>query len=421
MEMSGTLNFSELQENSQRLLWLIYKLGPITKTELCKLLNKKMTPINRMLAPLEESGIVKGIRKGDSTGGRKPIVYGINSSGYYVASVNISSTYYEVAILNFKLEILRLEHQKMSSTDIPEDVLETIAGLISDQISQLGLDLSDFYGLGLAVFSSFSDKEGHLLRPIYLAPNEKWLELPVAKVLQEKTGLNVLIEKGTNSAAFLEYLHGKGRGSKRILYILCAMNIRSAVISDNKIFNDAPYCEDSFGHMTIDIDGDLCNCGNYGCVATFATIPAILKSLKTEIKKGRYFPVQGNPDNILFEDVCSAVDCDNELAKEVITRAATVLGTALASYINMFAPEVVFLSGLIVQKCNLFFEVAEETAKRKISLLNKQITVVFEKDSGYKNTITLGMGAMVIENLFRENQPFRFVSNEISQDPENLE
>lgn len=398
--MMNEFGITGLQENSLRLLEMIYKLGPITRIELCNLLEKKMTPVNRMLAPLLESGMVTSIKKGESTGGRKPVVYDINPTGYYIASVNLSSTYYEVSILNFKLEVLALQKTKMSHADIPESVLERIVLLLNSQLDDLEIPISQVYGMGLALFSSFSAKTGKLFRPMYMAPNKLWLDIPIAKVLREKTGLAVRIEKGTNAAAFLEYSYGKGKKYKKMLYVLCAMNIRSASISDNQIINDAPYCEDSFGHMTIDIDGELCECGNYGCVATFTTIPAIIKSLATEIKMGRDFPYAVKHDEITFDDVCLAVNEGNDVAREVIIRSATVLGIALANYINMFAPEIVFISGLTVQNCGLYFDVAVETAKRKVSLFNKEIKVQFEKESIFATPITIGIGAMVIEGLF---------------------
>jgi predicted NBD/HSP70 family sugar kinase len=395
----GDTVFSTLQENSLRVFSLIQKYGPVAKTELCAMLDKKMTPVNRMITPLEEGSLVIAHGKGDSTGGRKPVLYDVDPNHYRMGAVNISSTYCEVAVMNLKMEILQIERFAMTSLDLPEAVIDRIAGLLEDHIKSLGIERSRMLGVGLTVFSSFDAGSGRLARPIMLFVNERWLQVPVAAMLAQACSMAVVMEKGTNAAAQLEYLYGAGKQSKRMLYILCAMNIRSAVIFEGRIISTAVNYEDAFGHMTVDMDGERCECGNYGCVATYTSIPAMLKNLAAEIKKGRSCSIPKLPDDILFKDLCEAVEHGDVLAKEVVSRSASVMGTAMANYINLFAPDLIILSGLVIRDCSLYYDVAVETAHRKTELLRKNGMTRFEKFGAFQSPITAGAGSVLIERL----------------------
>ena len=393
--------FSSLNEKSLRVFGIIQKYGPITKTELCKILDKKMTPVNRMIEPLEERGLVIELSKANSTGGRKPMLYGISAENHYVGAINISTTYCEVAILNFRIEILQIDRFKISQEDDPDSILAESVQILEKQIQLLQLNKKQLRAIGLTTFSSYDPQADRIIKPIVSYVNKRWMDIPIRETISNLVRVPVFLEKGTNAAALLESLYGKGKGAKRVLYVLCAMNIRSAVISDGEIIDTAPNSEDSFGHMTINIDGEACPCGNYGCVSMYTTIPAIIKDYVQEMKKGRETIITALPDAVTFLDICDASRAGDALAVEVITRAANVLGAALANYINLFSPELVILSGLIIRNCELYYQVAIDTAQKKTAFLQRVSRTQFVKHGDFKTPLTSGAGSIAIDQLLR--------------------
>jgi len=403
-----------LPEKSVQVFEYIYKRRTLSKVDLCGLLDKNMTFINRMVAPLEASGLIIPTGKGDSTGGRKPTLYEVNPKGLYVGAFNISSTYCEVALVNLKLEPLFMERFAMPAQDGPDQVVPHLVSLLLMGMEKFRIANGQICGIGVSVFGSFNAESGSINRPIALYANEAWLGYPLAGRIEELTGLHVEMEKGTNAAALLEYLYGKGRKEHRMLYVLCAMNIRTAFILNGIIVNAAPNNEDAFGHMTIDMDGEACECGNYGCVAAYATIPSIIRTFCIELKKGRVSVVAKRPEDVTFEDICQAVEVKDQLAVEVITRSATILGSALANYINLVGPSVVIISGLIPQRCGLYYTVAVQTARKKTERLLSNTTIRFENGGTFDHAITLGSASVVVERMIeRRITPSRYTeSNE---------
>jgi predicted NBD/HSP70 family sugar kinase len=112
-------------------------------------------------------------------------------------------------------------------------------------------------------------------------------------MIEDATGMSVIIDNGANMAALAEYIYGEGKGSDNLAYINCGMGIRTGSISSGTVVRTINGTEDAFGHMVIDVDGELCSCGNYGCVECYSSIPAIVGKFARELKKGRVTAVGG--------------------------------------------------------------------------------------------------------------------------------
>ncbi len=393
----------KLDYNTKDIFSYIFRNGEITKFNLGLLLDKNLTSVNRILAPLVEDSLIIPLKKGSSTGGRKPIIYDINPNRYYIGCIDISSSYYEVGIIDLKMNMLKVYNKKIHPDELASDVLKDIILILKTQIKELDLNKSNFLGIGVSVFASINNDTGQLIRPLFMFPHDSWLEINIFDTLKSQFDVPIEITKGTNAATMLEYLFGVGKGNSKFINILCAMNIRSAVIYDGQIINNTPYCEDSFGHMVVDFDGKKCFCGKYGCLARYATIPSIVELFKAGLKIGKKSNVSVDIDDITFDIICDAVDNNDPLAIEVITEAATIMGIALSNYINLFSPDVVALSGLIIKRCNLFYEHAIKTALKESALIHHEKTVKFVSKSSFNNSITTGAGLMLIERMLSSN------------------
>jgi hypothetical protein len=158
--------------------------------------------------------------------------------------------------------------------------------------------------------------------------------------------------------------------------------------------------EDAFGHMTVDIDGEKCHCGNYGCVEVYSSAAGIVKKYVSEVKKGRK-SINKPLEKIGFIDICEAADEGDELSREVIIHAALVLGTGLANFMNLFNPDIIILSGPLNKHSSLYYEIASEHALRKSYLGD---TSILFKRLGYfgDHAISLGAAAMFLQELLAQ-------------------
>ncbi len=393
--------FGQFSPMTRQVFSYILKYYPVSRAEIGHGLDKTAMSIKRAIETLEEAGLVMECGIGESSGGRKPILYTVDASRYFLGAVNISTTYCEVAVMNLHMEILEIMDFPLNSHSEPGHVMDKITEDLDEIRRRLGLQREQLLGVGVSVFSSLNRESGRLIRPIILYLNELWVDYPIMSELEKRLNLPIEIEKGTNAAAMLEYRFGKGKNSERMLYILCAMNIRSAVVIKGELQSIAPYYEDAFGHMTINYDGEPCQCGKYGCVDCYTTIPAIMQQFRLGIRKGRNSILESRVDeeDFSFYDICHASEEGDALACEVITSAASMLGIALSNYIALFCPDVVILSGLLVRESPLYFKVVVETAKQRAGYSSSREGVRFERRSSFPHVITSGAGEILLERL----------------------
>lgn len=390
----------KLSAGTKRVFAYMLKHGQVAKMDISRSLGKTAMFVNRALFPLEEAGLIEECGIGKSTGGRKPILYTVRTDVYYIGAVNISTTYCEVAVMNLRLEILKLESFKINASSQPCAVIDQIGEVLEREMEELQIARKQLLGAGVSVFSSVNPETGCLLRPMIMYLDEAWSDYPLAVELEKRLGIYLAFEKGTNAAALLEYHYGKARDRQRMLYILCAMNIRSAVMVNGELQSADPYYEDAFGHMIINYDGEPCPCGKYGCVDCYTTIPAITEQFELGLKKGRESMVEVPAGcHVNFRDICIAAEAGDSLSREVIISAASMLGLALSNYITLFCPDIVILSGLLIRESPLYFQVAAESARQKSSHIISERHVVFEKEGQFAHSITIGAGAMLLERL----------------------
>jgi glucokinase len=121
--------------------------------------------------------------------------------------------------------------------------------------------------------------------------------------------------------------------------------------------------------MTIDANGPECSCGNNGCLETLASGKAVAGEAKRRIEQGERSRltdiVSGDPEGITAEKVATAAREGDQLAREVISRAATYLGVGMVNLVNIFNPEMIIVGGGLSKMGELLLAPAREVVKQR--------------------------------------------------------
>jgi glucokinase len=124
--------------------------------------------------------------------------------------------------------------------------------------------------------------------------------------------------------------------------------IGGGLIIDGRLYRGATGVAGELGHMTIEPDGPLCGCGNHGCLEALASGTAIAVQGEELVAQGgsallaRLAQEQGE---VTAETVSRAAEQGDIACQGIIQRAGYYLGVGLASYVNIFNPEVIIIGG----------------------------------------------------------------------------
>lgn len=398
---SAKITLTSLPPETKFIFSILQKKGPITKHELILLTKMKLTTLNRFIKPLNAANLLLETGKGESELGRKPVLLDINPSRYWLIGIDLSRTYVQIVFTNLKLQIIEKRIFPMDATTTPNKTIQKMAQILNETMQHFHLDKQLCLGVGVGTVGPLEITKGMMLcTQNFPAPG--WSEIPICSLVESQFELPVYLDNGANTALLSESLFGDGRNYRNILYINCGVGIRTGATSGANIVRTVKDAEDAFGHMVIDFDGEACNCGNYGCLECYASIPAIKTRFITELKKGRFSVIHYPSEKIDYQDICQAADRDGDaLAMEVITSAATALGIGLANYINLLNPDLIILSGPLIHNSKLYYEICIQTALKK-HYLNKTNKIAFSKGGFFgEQAIAVGAGALVIENSLK--------------------
>jgi glucokinase len=158
--------------------------------------------------------------------------------------------------------------------------------------------------------------------------------IPLLSILKEQTGLPTFVDSDSNMAAFAEMKIGAGVGKKEVVMLTIGTGIGGAIISGGKLFYASGFSP-QLGHLTVDMNGDLCTCGRRGCVETTSSGT----SLQNLIAKSSL------PKNIRAEDLLILEKNGDLIAREIVRKWAHPLRLAIDSIVATLGCELVLLGG----------------------------------------------------------------------------
>jgi glucokinase len=207
---------------------------------------------------------------------------------------------------------------------------ERILGHLYEAIEEV-IDPS-IEGIGIGTAGQVDPDTGIV---VTATPNLKdWSGVPLKRLVEDRFHLPTYVDNDGNVAALGEWWAGDGKGARCLLCLTIGTGIGSGIVYEGKVFRGAKGLGAELGHMSIKYDGIRCNCGGIGCIEAYASGPALIKKLK---ERGRDF---NSPDEIQRE-----AENGDKIVLDTISEIGTLLGFAMVSFINIFNPDVILLSG----------------------------------------------------------------------------
>jgi predicted NBD/HSP70 family sugar kinase len=391
---------------SLKLLYsLVRKLGPVRINTLTEITGYKHVTCTRLLDELVQEGLIYDSGIGESSGGRKPLMYVIKPDVYYVIGVEITNLYTTVLLLDLNLGIVDVEKLRMDSLCTGEYTLNFVSRCVDELLDKHKIQRAKLLGIGLGVLDPIDKETGIIINP-HLFPAGGWANLNIVDYLQQKNHTFVFIDNGTNLAALAEYRKNYWKETDNLVFVSSDMGIRCGTILHGRLVRNNMELDDLFGHMVVDIHGKRCSCGSYGCLQAYSSLPAIRNEVVRRMKRGHISYLQDrvkDVEDLNFHHILHALEQGDPLCLEVVKDAAYYFGIGLSNLIFLLRPDVVVCGGTLVPK-PLFYEVVSETAHNRLMHYPKSHVQIIKSTAAY-NIVAQGAGCMVLDYFTEEILP----------------
>lgn len=379
----------------------IRKHGVVSKIELLEKSGLTGSTLTRTLEELTIQGFIAEAGFGESTGGRRPILYTINSDYAYVFGLDISRIYSKLMLFDMQMNRLEAKRWVMTEQTTPQVLLEEIAAEAEAMLLKRGRTGDRVLGMGIGAVGPLDRESGVLLDPLHF-PAPGWTQVHVTEFLEQRLGFPVMLDNGANTALIGESWSDRGRDYRHLLYVHVGVGLRSAMMTGGHVVYGAVDMEGSIGQMIIQTDGPrLWGQGNYGALESYVSIPALEQQARSRLKQGRDSALQRmerDPDLIHFAHLQQALQENDPLTVELFTQAATYFGIGLSNLLNILHPEKVILGGAVIGSHPGFFHIATRAAIQRTYYYPKY-QVVFSQGSLGDDALAAGAALMVINRL----------------------
>lgn len=318
-----------------------------------------------------------------------------------ILGVDLGGSKILTAVISSQGKMLSRDHSVTPARKGHEAVIQSILESAYRALKQASVDISALTAIGIGA-PGISNPETGIL---FTSPNlPGWQDVPLRDIMQERLGKKTFVINDANAAALGEFYFGAARGVHNFIYITLSTGIGGGIVIDGKIYSGAIGAAGEVGHMTIDDDGPICNCGNRGCWETLASGTALAREARHRIKEGVRTSILeyagGDVEKVTAQVIHSAAERGDSLAKELIARTGYYVGVGLASLINIFNPELIVIGGGLSYIGDMLlkpaFKVAGERAYKQAFQAVRFVSAELGRDSG-----VLGAAAFALQEMRR--------------------
>ena len=319
----------------------------LSRTELAERMGLTRAAISLIIKELLDSKVVIETESRSAPSGRPPIVLEVNPKFGLVGAIDMGATHLSIALADFTARIYQEVEYPFDIKAGPEVCLKMVDEGFCNMLKEHGFSLEDISAIGVGVPGPVITEAGMVIAPPIMPG---WDRYPIKTTLEKKWGCPITLNNDAELGALGEWAYGAGRGEKNIAYIKVGSGVGAGLIINQQIYGGTTGAAGEIGHLTIVENGPLCSCGNHGCLEAFAGGHAIAEQGRILAKSGKRTLLTDIPaENIRAIDVAEAARRGDLYAQEILRRAGTYIGIAIAGLINLFNPSVVIIGGGISQ------------------------------------------------------------------------
>jgi predicted NBD/HSP70 family sugar kinase len=310
------------QHNRDLVLQTIFAHDSISRAEVARVTHLTRTTVSEVVNGLLTEGLVEEVGHGESIGGKNPILLSIVADSRYLIGLNLAQDKFIGAVVNLRGEIKELVEAPVHD-DNGENALQLVYKIL-DQLT--GKKLKPIVGIGVGTPGLVNTREGVVVNAV----NLEWQDLPLSQLLEKKYKLPVLVVNDSQAAAIGEYVYGSDHAPDENLVVVNVIHgIGAGILINGRLFQGDGGGAGEIGHVVVQENGELCRCGQRGCLETLASARAVVQQMKMNS----------------LEEVFLAFQEGDPKAKTVIGKAGFYLGTSLSNLIGTLNIQKIVLTG----------------------------------------------------------------------------
>jgi N-acetylglucosamine repressor len=363
------------QHNSRLVLNMIYHSAEISRVEIARRSGLTRTTVSQIVAEFIDSGLVIETGQAPSQGGKPATLLQVDENSRMLVGIDLAESQFCGALVNLRGEIVE-RFCLPSETVNSEEAISRVYRLIE---KLLELTKRPVIGIGVGV-PGLMDPSSGIVRQ---AVNLNWRELPLGKLLQERFQRPIYLANDCQVSALGEYTFGSATGDQNLILIKAGRGVGAGIVSNGQLFHGENAGAGEIGHIKIEPNGEICRCGNRGCLETIASTRALIQNAPVTIDT--------------FEDLLQAYHVGNPKVVAMVEYAAQALSETVKHLVSILNIQQIRLAGNLSHFGNQVLEIIRSNLQSGVLPALAESTRVDMAILG-DDIVILGAASLVLKN-----------------------
>jgi glucokinase len=264
--------------------------------------------------------------------------------GDLVLGLDVGGTKLAAGVVAGDGRVLSLRIAPSQAAQGPDSVISRHLELGRDAVAEAGVPWASIRAVGIACGGPLDPTRG-VVSPLHLPG---WTNVPLVEMVSAALDRPVAVDNDATAGGLAEYWFGAGRsrGVRHLVYLTISTGVGGGLVLDGRIYRGAAGNAGELGHLTVDYQGRLCDCGRRGCLEAYASGTNIARRAREALEAAdRADSSLASLPVVTTRDVAEAAALGDPVASAVWDDTTTVLGSAIANILDVFNPELVVLGG----------------------------------------------------------------------------
>lgn len=378
------------EHNTNLVLKTIFDNERIGRAEISRITSLTRTTVSDIVADLIAERLVKEVGIGSSIGGKSPILLSLEADSRYLIGLDLERKKFSGAIVNLRGEIRYKVDHDIQGLD-SEAALAAVYAILDDLTQTTYKPL---VGIGIGTPGLVNTSEGVVVNAV----NLDWKNLQLARPLQERYHLPVLVFNDSQAAAIGEFTFGDGYPPESSLIVINLRHgVGAGIIINGNLFHGDGGGAGEIGHVVVQEGGFPCRCGNFGCLETVVSTQAVIQRAQMLINQNANSSLTKSSDEISLDMIAQAFSLGDPLARQIVMQAGHYLGIAISNLIGTLNIQRIILVGEMTIFGDAWMDAIQKSVRQTtLSRLAEDTQIGIGRSE--PNGIILGASALILKN-----------------------
>ncbi len=344
------------EANRSRILHHLYHNNISSRAQIAKALGLTPAAITKITAQLLEVGLIEETGDFEGAKNRRSIGLKLDASRFHIIGVKFARSLVQIGVFDLAGQTIKLD----TLPNVYEHTIDETIASIHKRIKALLNKDGSIVAIGMAVPGPYLRNVG---RTAVVSSMQEWRKINFIEEFAHAFSVPVFIEQDARAGALANYLFSPSKQTNNLAYYLIGEGVGLGVIDNGRIINGSLGVASEIGHVSIDVNGQPCDCGNVGCLERYCSAPAIHSML---IEEGALIPNAASMEHVeACRHLFHLAEEGNAKAQAMVRTIGRYVGYGCLIIFNTFNPEHIVIGDIVSKAGQILLEEIERVVRQR--------------------------------------------------------